>query len=177
MQTAAVEDRGVPAENFGVARVRRRVFNPTSYAGGIVTTRLGRDGSYNVGYGLDGVFRVTGDEYLTVKGAQTIDHALVRSRGFDPGTAALGFLRWERRRNDGFHYQGTITRAGADYRPDVGFMTRRDFTEVEGRTAYGWFPSNPRTWPSTAQSPSMAGKSAAPRRYRPWPRAWNPILT
>jgi hypothetical protein len=140
MQTAAAEDRGVPSENFGVARVRRRVFNRTSYAGGIVTTRLGRDGSYNVGYGLDGVFRLVGDEYLTVKGAQTVDHALVRTDGFDPGASTLGLLRWERRRTDGLHYQGTVTRAGADYRPDVGFITRRDFTELEGRMAYGWFP-------------------------------------
>jgi len=140
MQTAAAEDRGVPAENFGVARVRRRVFNSTSYAGGIVTTRLGRDGSYNVGYGLDSVVRVTGDEYLTMKGAQTVDRALVRSGGFDPGDATLGLLRWERRRSDGFNYQGTVTRAGADYRPDVGFVTRRDFTELDGEMAYGWFP-------------------------------------
>ena len=141
MQTAAAEERGVPAENFGVARVRRRVFNPTSYAGGIVTTRLGRDGSYNVGYGLDSVVRLAGDEYLTVKGAQTVDHALVRAGDFDPGAATLGLLRWERRRSDGLHYQGTVTRAGADYRPDVGFITRRDFTELDGRMAYGWFPT------------------------------------
>ena len=142
MQTAAAEERGVPAENFGVARMRRRVFNPTSYAGGIVTTRLGRDGRYNVGYGLDGVFRLVGDEYLTVKGAQTVDRALVRADGFDPGASTLGLVRWERRRTDGLHYQGTVTRAGADYRPDVGFITRRDFTEVNGRVAYGWFPPN-----------------------------------
>ncbi|MFP4228504.1 MAG: DUF5916 domain-containing protein [Salinivenus sp.] len=141
MQTAAAEGRGAPAENFGVTRVRRRVFNSTSYAGGIVTTRLGRDGSYNVGYGLDGVFRLAGDEYLTLKGAQTVDRALVRDRGFDPGAATLGLLRWERRRSDGLHYEGTATRAGADYRPDVGFITRRDFTELEGEVAYGWFPS------------------------------------
>ncbi|MFB6248813.1 MAG: DUF5916 domain-containing protein [Salinibacter sp.] len=142
MQTAAAENRGVPSENFGVARVRRRVFNPTSYAGGIVTTRVGTDGSYNVGYGLDGVFRLVGDEYLTVKGAQTIDRALVRADGFDPGASTLGLVRWERRRTDGLHYQGTVTRAGADYRPDVGFITRRNFTEVNGRVAYGWFPPN-----------------------------------
>ena len=140
MQTAEDESLGVPSENFGVARVRRRVFNATSYAGGIVTTRIGTDGSYNVAYGLDGGFRLVGDEYLTVKGAQTVDHALVRADAFDPAEATLGLLRWERRRSEGFHYQGTVTRAGPDYRPDVGFITRRDFTELEGQMAYGWFP-------------------------------------
>lgn len=140
MQTAEDTDLGVPSENFGVARVRRRVFNETSYAGGIVTSRVGTDGSYNVGYGIDGVFRLGGDEYLTVKGVQTVDHALVEQPSFEPLAATLGFLRWERRRTEGLHYRGTIIRAGADYRPDIGFVTRRDFSELNGRTAYGWFP-------------------------------------
>jgi len=140
MQTAADEGLDVPSENFGVARLRRRAFNETSYVGGILTSRVGMDGTYNVAYGLDGVIRVVGDEYLTVKGAQTVDHALVRSDALDPADATLGLVRWERRRSDGLHYQTTLTRAGADYRPDVGFITRRDFTELGGDVAYGHFP-------------------------------------
>ena len=140
MQTAEDDGLGVPSENFGVARVRRRVLNPTSYAGGIVTSRVGMDGSYNVAYGLDGVFRVTGDEYLTVKGAQTVDHALVKAEGFDPSAASLLLAQWERRRSEGFHYEARMTRAGADYRPDMGFITRRDFTELTSRIAYGRYP-------------------------------------
>lgn len=140
MQTAADEDLGVPSENFGVARLRRRVLNETSYAGGIVTSRIGADGSYNLAYGLDGVFRLIGDEYLTVKGAQTFDHALIQNDTYDPEAATFGLLRWERRRSEGLHYQGTVRQAGADYRPDMGFITRRDFTALDGRMAYGWFP-------------------------------------
>ena len=141
MQTAEDDALGVPSENFGVARVRRRIFNETSYAGGIVTSRVGADGSYNVAYGLDGVVRLVGDEYLTIKGAQTVDRALVENGGFDPGASTLGLVRWERRRTEGLYYQGTVTRAGAEYRPDMGFITRRDFTKLGGRVAYGWFLS------------------------------------
>ncbi len=140
MQTAENANLGVPGENFGVARVRRRVFNETSYAGGIVVSRVGTDSTYNVGYGLDGVFRLFGDEYLTVKGAQTVDHALVQDDAFEPLDATLGLLRWERRRSEGLHYQGTVRRAGADYRPDVGFSRREDFTEGRAGVVYGWFP-------------------------------------
>jgi hypothetical protein len=100
------------------------------------------DGTYNIGYGLDGVFRLFGDEYLTVKGAQTVDHALVQDNAFDPLDATLGFLRWERRRSEGLYYQSTVRRVGDDYRPDVGFVTREDFTEGSGRAAYGWFPED-----------------------------------
>jgi hypothetical protein len=140
MQTARNDRLGVPSENFGVMRLRRRVFNPTSYAGGIVTSRVGMDGTYNVAYGLDGVFRVTGDEYLTVKGAQTVDHAIVDTRGFDADAASLLLAQWERRRSEGLHYEARVTRAGANYRPDMGFITRQDFTELTSRIAYGRYP-------------------------------------
>jgi hypothetical protein len=158
MQTAEDDGLGVPSENFGVARLRRRVFNATSYAGGIVTSRIGMDGSYNVAYGLDGVFRITGDEYLTVKGAQTIDHQLVKNDMFNPATAALFLAQWERRRSDGFHYEARMTRAGADYRPDMGFITRRDFTEVTGRVAYGRFPGAQSAF--TSVTPEASGSIA-----------------
>jgi len=140
MQTARDESRDVPSENFGVARLRRRVLNETSYAGGIIMSRIGMDGRYNVGYGLDGVFRLVGDEYLTVKAAQTVDRGLVENGGFDPGASTLGLVRWERRRTEGLHYEATATRGGPDYRPDLGFVTRRNFTELNGDVAYGWFP-------------------------------------
>ena len=39
MQAAPFEE--VSSENFGVFRARRRVFNPYSYVGGIVTSRIG----------------------------------------------------------------------------------------------------------------------------------------
>lgn len=37
-----------PMENFGAVRLRRQVFNPYSYAGGIATSRIGTDGQYNL---------------------------------------------------------------------------------------------------------------------------------
>ena len=65
LQTASFED--LPSENFGAFRVKKRVFNENSYVGGMLTTRLGVDGTYNIGYGLDGVVRVFGDDYLTIR--------------------------------------------------------------------------------------------------------------
>ena len=140
LQTAENSRLGVPSENFGVARLRRRVFNETSYAGGIVTSRLGMDGSYNVAYGLDGVVRVVGDEYLTLKAAQTVDDQLMDVSGFDPGASSLVVAQWARRRSEGVFYEISGIRSGADYRPDMGFVTRRDFTELSGALAYGRYP-------------------------------------
>jgi hypothetical protein len=44
------------SENFGILRFRRQVFNENSYIGGILTSRVGTDGSYNTAYGVDGIF-------------------------------------------------------------------------------------------------------------------------
>ena len=62
-----------PSENFGLLRLRRRIFNQNSYLGGIVTSRLGDSGNYNVVYGIDGLVRVSGFNFLNVKWSQTFD--------------------------------------------------------------------------------------------------------
>lgn len=138
MQTASIAD--VPSENFGVIRLRRRVLNENSYAGGLFTSRVGNDGTYNFAYGIDGIFRVIGSDYLTVKWAQTFEDDIIDASGFDPWAASLVFVEWERRGQQGLSYASSITRSGADYEPGVGFATRQDFTQIGARLAYGHFP-------------------------------------
>ena len=45
MQTQKTDN--LSSENFGVLRLRRQVINAYSYMGTILTSRMGRDGSYN----------------------------------------------------------------------------------------------------------------------------------
>ena len=68
IQTAQSEM--LPSENQGVLRLRRRVLNSNSYVGGILTSRLGTNGRGNVVYGLDGIFRLFGQDYLTLNWAR-----------------------------------------------------------------------------------------------------------
>ena len=137
MQTA--RSHGQPSENFGIFRLRRQLFNTNSFAGGIATSRIDEAGNHNLVYGLDGLFRVTGDEYLTVKWAQSFDSGLDRFR-FDKATFVQ--MRWQRRRQKGFNYMVWLTRWGADFQPKMGFYTRRDYSQTLGRIAYGWFPGS-----------------------------------
>lgn len=142
MQTARAtfDDDGsrevVPTENFGVLRLRRRVLNDYSSAGGIVTSRLSENGDYNVAVGLDGTFRLFGDDYLTLQFAQTFDDA----EDFDFDDAALTRLWWERRTQAGLSYRGGMTYSGATYDPGVGFSTRNDYWSPRFGVGYGWFP-------------------------------------
>jgi hypothetical protein len=137
MQTGASEV--FPSENFGVVRLRRRVLNENSYAGGILTSRVGPEGAYNVAYGLDANLRLFGQDYLTLNWAQTFD-----ADDGAPDVLNRGFARarWERRGMEGFGYAIDLSRAGAAFDPAVGFMLRHDYTRLGERVYYGWRPAD-----------------------------------
>jgi len=137
MQTAPIED--LPSENFGVFRIRRQVFNPYSYIGAISTTRIGMDGTYNVAYGLDGIIRVFGDDYLIIKWAQTFETGQVNNPlSLDP--ARIRF-NWNRRTIKGFSYGFSYSRAGTEYNPGLGFEMRDNYSRLATGLFYGWIPS------------------------------------
>jgi hypothetical protein len=138
MQTARLGD--LPSENFGVLRVRRRVFNPYSYVGGMVTSRVGTDGAYNVAYGLDGVIRLFGDDYLSFDWAQTFETGAANTV-FSLDASRIG-LSWERRTVRGLGYSASFSRNGPGFNPDMGFLWREDYTRFGARLLYGWFPGD-----------------------------------
>ena len=136
MQTQKMGE--MPSENFGVLRLRRRVFNKNSFAGAMVTSRLGVDGSRNIAYGIDGLFRLFGDDYLTVQWAQThdnldrVDHP---TEHFNNGRLSLELSR---RRREAFGYTvGTIL-SGSNYNPGLGFVDRNDFKFFTSVISHTW---------------------------------------
>ncbi len=129
----------IPSENFGVLRLRRQVFNENSYAGGMITSRLGDDGTYNLAYGLDGVLRLFEDDYLTFSLAHTLEDTLVKADGVSPASG-LARLRWERRSSQGLGYQFEVKSSGADYDPGMGFALRTNVTRLGGRASYSVVP-------------------------------------
>jgi len=136
MQTEKFEDN--PSENFGVLRVKRKVFNPNSYAGGMVTTRLGVDGSYNVAYGLDGLFRLAGDEYLTLKWVQTFEND-AENKVFD-ASPLRSIVRWQRRKETGLAYDFIYGWSGNSFNPGIGFEIKQNYHGPEAVLQYGWLP-------------------------------------
>ena len=130
----------LPSENFGVVRLRRNVFNPYSYAGGMVTSRLGDDGSYNVAYGLDGVFRLFKDDYLTLQWAQTFDQAQIDAGEIDNFNNGRLTGEIERRTRVGWGYRSAVAWAGPNYNPGIGFTQRNDFTLLDNTVSHTWIP-------------------------------------
>ncbi len=138
MQSAAPE-QGLFSENFAVVRGRRQVFNPFSTVGIIATNRMDGHGRYNSVAGVDGNFRVTDDEYLTVKLAQSVENQ--GESKFGSLGSLRSFVRWERRRYEGFSYRAMVSRAEGAWSPGAGFEYRPNFTLVNPLVRYGFIAS------------------------------------
>lgn len=129
----------LPSENFGVVRMRRQVFNAYSYAGGMATSRVGTDGSYNIAYGLDGVIRLAGDDYLTLQWAQSFDHEQIEEDALKGLNSGRFTFEMERRRRHGWGYNSVVAWAGRRYDPGIGFTQRNNFTLLDQAGSYTWF--------------------------------------
>ncbi len=136
MQTAEHEE--TTGENYGVLRMRRQVINQNSYVGGIFTSRLGMNGFHNLAYGLDGIFRLFGDDYLNVKWSQTYDSETGNKiNSLDP---SFIMLDWQRRSEKGFAYSLNYTYSGLKFNPGTGFIMRGGIQGFNGSMLYGWMP-------------------------------------
>jgi hypothetical protein len=139
MQT---RNRGdINAENFGVLRLKRRILNDNSTVGGILTTRFGNKGRRNIAYGLDGLIRISGDDFLTVNWSQTFDHNednIIETNGLSNGRLTVEL---NRRRRYGFGYNLGLIYSGEDYRPELGFVDRSNIKFGTGSLSQTWlFP-------------------------------------
>ena len=143
MQTQAVNPQdsivpGLPSENFGILRLRRQVINESSYVGGILTSRIGTNGSYNLAYGVDGIFKVAENDYLNIKLAQVLDNAFP-NKVFSLDPTRL-YFNWSRFNQKGLNYNVTWSRSGKDFDPEIGFQMRYNYTHYYGGLGYGWVP-------------------------------------
>jgi len=136
MQTQKFED--LLSENFNVMRLRRQVFNQYSYIGGMVTSRIGNCDSWNTAYGIDGIFRLFGDDYLTLKWAQSFENDK-ENQVIAPEPSKI-FINWERRSIKGIGYNLSYSRSGDDFNPGIGYERRNDYTRFGDKVQYGWIP-------------------------------------
>jgi len=137
MQTEKFEN--LPSQNFNVLRLRKQVLNPNSYIGGIFTSRIGNSNNWNTAYGIDGIFRLLGDEYLIVKWAQSFQNDNENQVGsLQPSKI---YVNWDRRKLEGLGYTFSFSRTGSDFNPGIGYEQRNNYTRFGDRIQYIWFPA------------------------------------
>jgi hypothetical protein len=135
MQTAAAAS--TPSENFAALRLRRRTFNPGSYAGLMLTSRVPVDGgTTSVAYGIDGTIQFGRQTYAS----GSVSQSLVEGRGHLGSTA--GVVQVERRAGSGISYSQSLGWTGSDYDPGTGFVDRSGIARYDGAVDYLWLLSS-----------------------------------
>lgn len=138
MQTEATGD--VSSENNSVLRLRRQIINENTYVGGMMTSLIRTDGSQNIAYGIDGVFKLFDQSYLTTAWAQTFDDE-ENSELFSTNPARLR-INFENRDYAGFIYDLDYSYSGKSYNPGLGFQNRSNFIRIGNSMGIGWIPEN-----------------------------------
>jgi len=138
MQTQSIDE--LPSENFGVLRLKREVINDESHIGGMLTTRIGSANLWNTTYGLDGLFHLFKDDYLTVKWAQTFENDIDNPL-FSLNPSKI-YIKLVRRSLKGFGYTLSYSRSGNNFNPGIGYERHQNYTRLGDRIHYGWFPEN-----------------------------------
>ena len=138
MQTASKSE--IMGENFGVMRTKKNILNTSSYLGGMITSRIGIDGTYNYTYGLDAVIRPFSDDYITLRWAQTFENEATNN-AFSKDPSRL-LVRWEKRNLKGLSYDFLYTWSGTEFNPGIGFELIDNYYGARGTLKYGWLPSN-----------------------------------
>jgi hypothetical protein len=145
MQTAPLSKKNsegvsediLPSENFGVLRFRRQVINENSYIGAGFTSRLGMNGHYNLGYGVDGVIRLFGQDYLSMRWAQTFETGVANGTILNPTRIATD---WTRRSTKGLGYTFGYSYSGLNFNPGIGFEMIDNYSSERVNLLYGWLP-------------------------------------
>ncbi len=137
MQTADQED--FQGENLSVLRVRRQVINSNSDAGFMLTNRTDLEGNYNTNYGLDAIVKWSKQDYVDIKWAGTLSNDFDNNKLFSLDRSKF-WLAFYTRRQKGFGYGTSFSRAGELFDPSMGFEARDNYTRFGNRVQYGWQP-------------------------------------
>lgn len=101
-----------------------------------MTNRIDENGHYNSALGIDLLYNVFDDDFLSASIVQTYTDTLSNSVDFING-GRLSF-KWERRAFTEFAYFFSYERAGEKYLPGAEFEFREDFNHFGNMLSYGW---------------------------------------
>jgi Domain of unknown function (DUF5916) len=140
MQTAPTnlnDNSKLPSENFGVLRLRRKIWNDRSFMGAMFTSRSGAN-RQNYAFGTDALINPKNNHYLIMSASSVFDKTENTPQKSGLGATRFSFL-WENRKLDGFFHRVGYTYSGADYDPAIGFVDRTNYHYWLGSLSYGKF--------------------------------------
>lgn len=136
MQTQSTD--AFASNNYSVFRVKKRIINPYSDAGFLLTNNIDVDGNNNTVYGFDTNIRVGKDDFLSMKFAQSYTSG-VDAKAFSADPSVF-WISMSRRSQRGFVYGTSLSRLGKDFDAKIGFLERSNYVRFGSRLGYNWFP-------------------------------------
>ncbi len=122
-------------ENFGVTRLRKKVFNNRSFVGFMGTARS-RPGFENYATGVDALINLKNDIYLVSSFAYAYDDEAPNARLLDNSRF---FVRLQNQVNAGWIYTTTYNYSAPNFNPGVGFVDRANFHNPYFALSHGKF--------------------------------------
>lgn len=135
----------IPTENFGILRLRHKVFNDRSFVGFTGTSRVGKD-SRNFAFGTDAILNIKQNLYFLGAVAGTFDQPFAESKTVNGLGATRANFSLEQRQRKGFGYTLGYSFSGKDFNPGIGFVDRADFQRISGSLNYGKFAQERKGW-------------------------------
>lgn len=132
MQTDQTGD--IEGENFGVFRAKRNVLNPSSFIGGMITSRVANGGGTNLNLGLDATLNLFSTDYVMLKAINTQEEGTQLNL-----KSSFLSVEWKRPSDVNLGYEMAVEHRGEKYNPAVGFVTRKDHLAARSKVSYGWF--------------------------------------
>ncbi|GAB4248402.1 MAG: hypothetical protein Tsb0034_27760 [Ekhidna sp.] len=122
-------------ENFGVTRLRKKLFNNRSFVGLMGTVRS-RPGYENYATGVDALVNLKNDIYLLTSFSYAYDEGAPNTRLMDNSRF---FLRLQNQVNAGWIYTATYNYSAPNFNPGIGFIDRANFHNPYFALSHGKF--------------------------------------
>jgi hypothetical protein len=126
----------IRSQNFGIARIKKRIINPYSYAGIMLTNKTDLKGNHQTVFGLDGNIRLQEKTIFKYRWFQSFSDEY--SHNFAAKESARLFFNLENSSYEGFSYDLALSYSGEDYDSGVGFEFRDDNSNIWYIANYGW---------------------------------------
>lgn len=144
MQTGAVDNTGLPAQNFTVASVQRRVFSRSNIAAIFINKESANDprGNESTNPGYNKYNRNAGFEYNLASSDGRLNGKAVLLKSFSPGKRGDDFVQAGNLQYTGrqLFLSWQHEYVGKNYNAEVGYVPRQGYVKINPQAGYSFFP-------------------------------------
>ena len=128
------------SKNLAVFRVKQQINHSNSYYGGILTSNIGKNGSWSRTYGFDSQIEFSKNNYFKMALAK-FESTDQKEKLFSSDNLRYNF-KLQNSNEKGFNYMLSHSLIGEQYNPNLGFEERQNILNYKSLIGYGFFPND-----------------------------------